>query len=204
MLNATLITEETRWRIPAYAQPMLFVQGQTSPPLRTHGPRGEFTLSAPHIRADSFTLRWGTPDGPSLATFRLSDNPPAAHWDGLAVIGGAVGVFQVEEVHGLPLAIAHIEGAPVDRALVQRPTLQQMAAGFPEREETSTRAEDVFTYTVIAKADSPLSEYLFQAMAMDLGVVCTARLGPDAGRWQEISGLPLLVERLALFPAPNF
>ena len=201
MPPATLIAKGAAWRIPAYAQEMLVVQhgAQHS---RAHGPRGEFVW--PSGADASVTVRWGTSDGPPLVALRLRGEPPSAHWDGAVVIGGAVAMFQVEEVRGLPLAIAHIEGAPVARALVARPTLREMAAGVADVENTARPLADTFTYTVIADAESPLADYLFQALAMDLGVVCTARLGADAGGWHEVSGLPLLVEKLALLPAPNF
>ena len=204
MSDATLIAPDAAWHIPPYAQDMLVVQ-MAAHSDRARGPHGAFALSStPETDALPLTVRWGTPKGPPLTRLRLSGEPPCAHWDGAVVVGGAVSMFQVEEVRGLPLAIAHVEGVPMDRALVARPTLQHMAAGLAEQEDAPAPPADVFTYTMIAEAEAPLAEYLFQAMAMDLGVVCTARLGPARGRWHEVSGLPLLLEKLALLPAPLF
>jgi len=198
--TATLIAEKATWRIPSYAQDMLVVQ-QGAQHCRTRGPRGEFVLET---RTPSVTLRWGTPEGPPLAHLQPHGEPLSASWDGSIVIGGAVSMFQVEEVRGLPLVIAHIEGAPVNRALVARPDLHAMRQAPPELPDVPLSAAEIFPYSVIAEADSALADYFFQALALGLGVVCTARLGPEAGEWHEVSGLPLLAEKLALLPAPIF
>ncbi len=206
MPTASLIAEPPAWQIPAYAQTMLFVQSAQISPRPTTGPRGTFTLPEKGAAySEPFIVRWGHAEGPPLGTFTLRGNPPSAHWDGAIVVGGAVGSLQVEETRGMPLVIAHIEGAPLDRAQVTRPTLQEMTTPVLARQNDSVpRPATFFTYTIIVGAESPLADYLFQAMALDLGVVCTARLGPDEGKWHEVSGLPLLGEKLTVSAAPIF
>jgi hypothetical protein len=193
-----LVAEKAGWRVPAYAQSMLWVQsGEQAAPAA--GPLGKFSLD--ELNGD-LRLTWGVAGGPSLAVW----SAPASRldWQGEVAVSGFVERLHVLEQHGLELVIAEIEGDRLPAGYSALPTLEQMrCAPFSRRDAPEMSAAREHTYTLIMLADSVHAEYIHHAMVSELAVDCFASLGPQDGHWHEIVGLPLLVESLSLL-APGY
>lgn len=197
--TGTLVPEGGAWRIPTYAQDMLWLEdGEQS--VQASGPRGTFALDAAPD-AGGVVLAWGCPGGPPLAVWRTGER---IVWDGTVALAGFVERLHVLETHGIELVIAEIEGALLPRDYPFLPTLDLLrAAPFSRRTVDDRPAARKATYPVIALADSIHADYLHHAMVSELSVDCGAVLGPQDGGWHIITGLPLLIERLALL-APDY
>lgn len=204
-LAGALVADDSPWQIPRYARDMLWVQ-QGEQAVQVQGERGVFTLPAPADPRESIAVVWGAPGGPQLAmwSFPETSAPLVLGWEGEARIGGFVERIHVRESRDLELVIAEIDGGPLVPDYRTLPGLDEMR-GEPFRRgpepdlATSTR----HTYFVLTLADSLLSEYLYHAMVSELAANCFAALGPQAGGWHEIVGMPLLLESLALL-APGY
>lgn len=199
-ISGYLVAKETPWRIPTYAQDMLWVQ-QDEHAARVTGTRGQFTLDVPGDGNNAFFLVWGTAGGPPLTCWHKSDSetPFVVGWQGSVGVGGFVERLHVLEVHDLELVIAEIEGSLLPPDYRRLPTLAQMQQ-IPFRRTTDDDHElaGSFTYTFLAMAGSVHAEYLHHAMVSELAVNCFATLGPHDGHWHEIVGLPLLLDSVSL------
>jgi hypothetical protein len=203
VVKGYLVADDADWRVPAYAQDMLWVQ-VGSHAVQTSGPRGAFELNPARETDESLRLIWGTVGGPMLASLDCSDAgaPFVAGWKGTVAVGGFVERLHALERRGLELVVAEVEGALLPPDYPRLPTLDQMrCAPFQRRNEPGTARD--FMYTFLALADSIYAEYLHHAMVSELAVDCVAVLGPEEGRWHEIVGLPLLVEAVTLL-APGY
>lgn len=201
--SGTLTGADTAAAIPDYARSMLWLHagGDTAP---ASGPRGAFTVTpaqAPH----AFEVRWGRADGPPLAGWPLPDDPAqdalVMDWNGSVAIGGFVERLHVGTFRGLELVIAEIEGGRLPDGYRRLPTLADMRAGVFSRrasDDDDPLSSRAHTYTCLAEAGTIEAEYLHHAMISELAVDCFTRLAPQAGRWHEIVGLPLLVEGISL------
>ncbi|MBN1679655.1 MAG: hypothetical protein JW966_05140 [Anaerolineae bacterium] len=199
-INGYLVADEAHWRIPAYAQDMLWMQ-QNDHAARVSGPRGAFALDVPGEGHAAMVVAWGTAGGPPLTIWHRPDTqaPFVVGWQGTVGVGGFVERLHVFETRGLELVIAEVNGGllpPDTRAL---PTLAQMqTAPFSRREQSEQPLAHDFTYTFIAMADSAHAEYLHHAMVSELAVDCWATLAPQAGDWHTLVGLPLLLNTITL------
>ncbi len=196
-MNTSLVTEKAGWRIPSYAQSMLWVQSGAQS-VQAAGPQGKFSLDGAE---GELSLAWGVSGGPTLAVW---PSPAALDWRGQVTLSGFVERLHVLEQHGLELIIAEIEGDCLPAGYTSLPTLDQMRQEPFSRLDTSevTTARQ-HTYTLIMLADSVHAEYVHHAMVSELAVDCWASLGPQDGHWHDIVGLPLLVEALSLL-APGY
>lgn len=204
-LNGYLVAAGTGWRVPPYAQDMLWVQAGDQA-VQTSGPRGKFTLETVSGANTPVTLAWGLAGGPPLAVWQTPSDPQSwiPDWHGTAAVGGFVERLHVLEVHGLELVLAEIEGELLPVDYPRLPGLEQMRrAPFSRRAVPEAAVARQFTYTIVMLADSIYAEYLHHAMVSELAVDCFAVLGPQDGHWHEIVGLPLLVESLSLL-APGY
>ena len=190
-----LISAKAAWRIPAYAQNMLWVVADQSA-AQVSGPRGTFALDD---SGGDIALAWGTADGPVLARWAHMPAGAVLDWTGSVGIGGFVERLHVLETHGLDVLIVEIEGDVLPAAYRRVPTLADYQAGnLHPRDDADVGTTRAFTYTLLALADSVFAEYLHHAMVSELAVDCFATLGPQEGRWHEIMGLPLLIDALSL------
>lgn len=201
VLEGCLVAEKADWRIPVYAQSMLWVQsGECTAP--ASGPLGKFTLEPPGQDGGELRLAWGVPGGPLLGVW---PTPAAAmDWRGEVAVGGFVERLHVLERHGLELVIAEIVGDGLPFGYSALPTLEQMRrAPFSRQNAPESSGARLHTYTLVMLADSVHAEYIHHAMVSELAVDCFVSLGPQDGHWHEIVGLPLLVESLSLL-APGY
>lgn len=207
-IEGVLAADNSAWRIPPYAQTMLWVQ-QGARAVQARGDRGAFTLSEAADPggdpAEPLILVWGAPGGPPLAIWPAPETAPfVGGWQGEAHIGGFVERLHVLEAHDLELIIAEIEGALLPPGYLRLPGLEQMrAAPFRRLPEPDLPAGARHTYFVFAPVDSALADYLHHAMVSELAVNCRAALGPQAGEWHALAGLPLLLDSLTLL-APGY
>lgn len=204
-IEGALVPEASPWRIPHYAREMLWVQ-QGDRAAQAQGERGVFSLSAPADPRAAVALAWGAASGPPLAIWTPPEpgTPFAAGWDGAVRVGGFIERIHVQETRDLELVIAEIDGAPLAPDSRALPGLDDMrAAPFRHGPEPDLATPTRHTYFVLALADSLLSEYLHHAMVSELAVNCFAALGPQAGEWHTLVGMPLLLESLTLL-APGY
>lgn len=195
-----LVAAEAAWRIPVYAQSMLWVQ-HADHAVQAAGERGVFSLEMLGNRTEPLVLAWGTASGPPLVMWSGPDPEPpfAAGWLGTVAVGGFIERLHVLEAYGLDLVVAEIEGGLLPPDYRQLPTLAQVQrAPFSRHAETGRSPVGESTYTCIAQADSVVAEYLYHALVSELAVDCFATLGPQAGHWHEIVGLPLLLDSVTL------
>jgi hypothetical protein len=195
-----LVAEESAWRIPAYAQDMLWMQ-QGAHAARTSGTRGAFSLDVPGDGTEAMFLVWGTADGPPLTVWHRPDTgaPFTVGWQGAVSVGGFIERLHVVEARGLELVIAEVEGGLLPPSYRRLPTLVQMqTAPFTRQGSDDPPLMRDFAYTFLAAAESVYAEYLHHALVSELAVDCFAVLGPQKGRWHEIVGLPLLLESVSL------
>lgn len=204
-LEGALVADHAAWRIPPYAQAMLWVrQGAHAAPAR--GAHGTFSLPGAGAADEPLVLTWGAPDGSPLALWP----PPqpgarfVAGWEGAARFGGFVERLHVLEVHQQELIAAEIDGTLLPPGYRDLPRLEPMrGAGFHRLPEPDFAGGTRHTYFVLALADSVLAEYLHHAMVSELAVNCAATLGPQAGDWHTVVGMPLLLASLTLL-APGY
>jgi hypothetical protein len=200
-----LVAESTEWRVPVYAQDMLWVRvGDHA--VRASGLRGLFDLEVTGDADEPINLLWGTADGPPLATWHRAGpgTPFVLGWQGTVAVGGFVERLHALERRGLEVVVAEVEGKTLPPDYARLPTLDQMQRRpFRRRNEPEPGPSREFTYTFLALADSIYAEYLHHAVVSELAVDCVAALGPQEGRWHEIVGLPLLLEAVTLL-APGY
>jgi len=205
VVTGYLVAEDTGWRVPAYAQDMLWVQVRDHA-VQASGLRGAFDLDIAVNADEPVHLLWGTANGPPFAEWHMSgaDRPFVAGWQGAVGVGGFVERLHALERRGLEVVVAEVEGTALPLEYAGLPTLDQMQhAPFRRRNVPEPSATREFTYTFLALADSIYAEYLHHAMVSELAVDCVAVLGPHEGRWHEIVGMPLLVEEVTLL-APSY
>lgn len=199
-LSGYLAAEESPWRVPVYAQTMLWLK-ENDAATRLEGARGAFELDVADDGVGFLDLVWGVVDGPLLARWpvTLADDPVTLGWRGMVAVGGFVERLHAFEARGLELVVAELEGALLPPNYPRLPTLEQMRRGVFVREDSGDSADvPEHTYTLVALADSIHAEYLHHAMISELAVDCFTMLGPADGMWHEIVGLPLLVETVSL------
>lgn len=200
-LNGSLVSHEMDWRVPTYAQSMLWMQ-QGEHAAQLAGPLGAFTLDVPGEGREEVRFVWGTADGPPLAIWFRPDTeaPFVVGWQGTVAVGGFIDRLHVLTARGLDIVIAELEGELLPPDYRRLPTLSQMAAAPFSRQDDSDISFPTrdHTYPLIAMADSIQAEYLHHAMVSELAVDCFATLAPQPGRWHEIVGLPLLLDAVSL------
>lgn len=199
-MQGYLVAERAEWVIPAYARDMLWISdGMRQVPAR--GERGAFDLPAGATAAPILRLEWGAPGGPPLAQWAIAAEADGLtlDWAGMVAIGGFVERLHVREVRGLALLIAEVNGRMLPEGIAGLPTLEDFRRGaeLPGPEDHPELPE--YRYPVLTPADGVLADYLHHALVSELAVDCHAVLGPQAGRWQSIVGLPLLLEGLTLW-----
>ncbi len=194
-LSAQLTSD---WPVPSYARGMLWLESDTTAPVRTEGEHGLFTLEAP---SPLLTVRWGGAAGSTLAQLRWqADN---LGWEGELKIGGLVDTLHITSVAGMeyPIAVLSVGGRPLaPGAAAYLPTAARgrVPYTYPNFDEGLSEAEDSVT-TWLAPDDSPLVALAQDALVSRLPVYCFGRLADEAYGWHSYFALPILLEALTLF-----
>ncbi len=193
-----LVVPDDDWRIPLYARDMLWVTlgGWAA---QAEGEQGRFVMDS--LPEDGLlTLCWGRPDGPPLARWSLDElsGLEAVGWGGEVAIGGFVERLHTLTVRGLDLMIAEVEGGPLPASYTQLPDLDTMRETVFRRDDDAPLDDDRHMYPVIVQAETMLAESLHHALISELPMDCWGILGPQAGGWHDLVGLPILLEAVTL------
>lgn len=186
------------WRIPAYAQGMLHVDGDTGLVL-AEGDRGLFELEE---AADVVTLWWGNVGGSALTQLRWrADN---LEWDGSVRIGGGIEALHMMQVPGLDsaLLVLHVDGQPLRPEAIAFPDPMQrrrLPYPLPEYLEAVDESLDPTTTTWLINEDSPLATLAQDAMMNNLHLGLYGRLAEDAQGLHNHFALPILLEAITIF-----
>jgi hypothetical protein len=187
-----------QFKIPAYAQDMLYVVTETSV-AQTSGKFGAYTLeSAPDgDSGEVVRLVWGTPEGPTLA-FWDSTKLPTLQWDGRITVGGFIERLHAREIGGLEVVIVEVVGGPFPRDHVSLPSVDDMRRGVFARPSDTEPSGENQSYPFIILAESNLAGLAHDALVSGIAVDAFGSLASEAGRWHEVVGLPLLLDSLTL------
>lgn len=196
-----LVAPDDEWRIPPYARPMIWVS-MGAQAAQVMDDRGRFLLDMPGGSFEDLPLelRWGRPDGQVLVEWLPDDwiEPGIVGWSGEIAIGGFVERLHALTVRGLDLIVAEVEGGPLPATYRMLPDLEDMRAEIFRRDSEPSDSGEPGIYPLIVRADTLLAEYLHHALVSELAVDCWGELGPEAGRWHEVVGLPILLDAVSL------
>ncbi len=189
----------TRWRIPAYARDMLWLEIE-SETVRVEGERGLFILTA---RADVLVVRWGGEDGPPLAQLRWQVD--TLGWDGTVRIGGFVDALHITEALDLPEAVTilHVGGQPLKPGARPYP-------GFDQRKRVPYAVPSFFdsladdipegVTTWVAFSEAPAVFLAQDALVSKLRVHCFGSLPDEDTGWHASFALPIVLDAMSIFP----
>lgn len=189
------------WRIPAYAQKMLWLSGtgDNVQGVRTEGDTGLFELQRP---APIVTIRWGAADGIPLAQLRWRiDN---LEWNGSVRIGGFIASMHLMDFAPLdmPLVVLHIDGQPLKpetqpyTSASQRSQWPYAAPDFHAGIDETSAAD---TTTWLVSYDSPLAALAQDAMSGKALIYAYGRLPDEARGWHQVFALPILLDAMTVF-----
>lgn len=188
------------WRIPAYAQPHLWVDSDSSS-ARAEGARGLFTLEVP---AQVITVRWQQADGPALV--QCAWQPDCLDWSGDVRVGGLIQSLHttVLEDIGLAMTILSLEGQPLKPAIMPYASadtrgqpLEQVAP--PDFFRGIDGDIDLTLTTWLLPEDSPLAALAESALLNQANVHLYGRLPDDSEGWHRFFALPLILEAVTIF-----
>ncbi len=188
------------WRIPAYAQDMLWLETMFEC-VQTQGEHGAFALRQP---AELVTLRWGGAQGSALA--RLTWRADSLAWDGRIGVGGYVDTLHMTAIDdddgAIGLVVLTVGGMPLQPGGMPFPRAGQRHAvpyPFPSfRERLCEDIEETIT-TWIALEDSPALTLAQDALVSKLRVYVFGRLADEGSSWDRALALPLLLESMTVF-----
>jgi hypothetical protein len=188
----------SRWRIPAYAQEMLWLE-TPSETVKAEGERGIFTLSTP---ASVLVVRWGGEDGPPLAQLRWQAD--SLDWDGAVRIGGYVDAMHITDALDLPdaVTILHLGGQPLKANSAPFPTYsQRKRVPYPVPSFHEGIADEVAegVTTWVAFADSAVLVLAQDALVSKLPVYCYGSLADEDAGWHDRFALPIALDGMSLF-----
>src|SRR5687768_6426404 len=184
------LTED--FTIPRYAQDMLYIaSGERS--AQASGKHGSFRLDL----TGETRITWGA-GGPTLAMWENAPVEASLRWDGRVKVGGFVERFHGLEVGGLEILIAEVVGGPFSVDHVGLPSLADMHRGIFARPYDAEPLGRDQSYPFIILAESNLAALAQDAMVSGLAVDAYGTLASDEGRWHEVVGLPLLLDRLTI------
>lgn len=188
------------WRIPAYAQGMLWLETPLEC-VQMDGEHGAFALSHP---SEMVTLRWGGAEGSALA--RLMWRADSLEWDGRVGIGGYVDTLHMtaidDEEGEIGLVVLTVGGMPLQPGVMPFPDAAQRRGvpyPFPGfRERLCEEIEETIT-TWIALEDSPALALAQDALVSKLRVYVFGRLADEDSTWDRALALPLMLESMTIF-----
>lgn len=183
------------WKIPAYAQSMLWVatEFETVP---AQGDYGMFTLTQP---TDKLQVRWGDADGVGLATLRWRAD--TLDWTGAVQIGGTIDAihYMGADDEETTLAIVMVSGQVLLPGLRRFPRLgdggrAQSRADFFDGVD---RNDPLTLSTWVLGYQSPLFTLCQEALSSRLNVYLWGRL-VEKGDGRRLAS-PLILHELTLF-----
>ncbi len=184
------------WRIPAYAQDMLYVVSGESR-AQTQGPLGQFTLDGE--LSDTLRVSWAWwRVGPILTHWALPLEADPLNWDGRVKVGGFVERLHAREIGDMEIIIAEIVGGSFPANYGGLPSLEDMRGGVFARPADIEPLGMGLTYPFILNAESNFAAIAQDALVSGLAVDAIGILADDDTGWQHISGLPLLMESLTM------
>ncbi len=140
-------------------------------------------------------IRWGTPDGIVLAYWPVHE---AQHWNGHVKIGGHVERLHARELGDVVFLIAEVVGGVLPIGYQAFPSLEDMQGGVFAFDQDAEPFAAQFSYPLIMAEDSPFAALAQDALVSNLSVDVIGKLADDVDGWQNICGLPLLIESLTL------
>jgi hypothetical protein len=187
-----------KYRIPAYAQAMLFLVPEGAQASQVQGERGSFSLDAERTSSAPLRLAWGNAAGPILAVWDLPPGDLHLDWDGRVRVGGFIERLHAREVGGLEIVIADVVGGPLPADHVGLPSLDDMREGVYARTSDAEPLTRGQVYPFVSLAESNLAALAQDALVSGLAVDAYGSLAADDNRWHEVVGLPLLLDMLTL------
>lgn len=188
-----------RWRIPAYAQDMLYiVSGESRAQLQ--GTDGQFVLEGELSDVLRITWAWWRV-GPTLVHWPLPLETDDLEWDGRVKVGGFVQRLHAREIGGMEIVIAEIVGGAFEASYGDLPSLEDMKGGIFARPADSEPLGTGQTYPFILNAESNFAALAQDALVSGLAVDAVGILADDDTGWQQVCGLPLLMESLTMLAA---
>ncbi len=188
----------THWKIPQYAQNVLYLETDSGDSVQTEGESGLFTLEAP---ARLLTVRWGGADGPALTQLRWQVD--SLDWDGTVKIGGFVDTLHLTEIPGAPypIGVLAVGGQPLQPNFAPYPAAamrQQTPYAAPRFDSALSEVEESTTTWLVGE-ESPLLALAQDALVSKLSVYALGRLAEEHSGWHTHFALPILLEALTLF-----
>ncbi len=180
--------------IPAYAQDMLYLVCDDNA-VQTRGKYGKFKLDA--APPGPLSVTWGA-GGPTLVVWSHPPEAARLQWDGRVKVGGFIERFHGLEVGGVEVVIAEVVGGPFPINHVGLPSLDDMHNGIFARLSDAEPLGRDQSYPFIILAESNLAALAQDALVSGFAVDACGSLADDAGRWQEVVGLPLLLDTLTI------
>ena len=186
------------WRIPSYAQSMIWAKNAVDA-APTTGEEGTVTLG---IDKSPITLHWGNAQGPAFT--QLKWQPDDLHWDGSIRIGGMVDAVHLSAFAGLDetIAVVHIGGQPLlpDTAPFARADQRQnMPYAEPEWLEGIDNEVDFGYTTWLVGEESPLYAIVYDALSSKLPIHAYGLLPSVTQGWHQHVALPILLQAITVF-----
>jgi hypothetical protein len=181
--------------LPEYSQELWWLTNERGEAVQ-FDEAGRFEIS-PSLKLD---LRWAHPAGAVLNRWTMHPVPPyELNWDGVIRLGGFVERTHIVEFDGLGLLIAELVGGAYPQTYQGLPSLADLQAKpFARDESESDPSGDGHWYSLLVPLESPFADFLHHCLVNGNALDCQCRLGDDEGGWQDVVGLPLIVEGLSL------
>jgi len=168
-----------QWRVPSYAQDRFVIRTDV----------------------DFVNLHWMDVTGPVLTYW----DPPAQGepiiWDGTVNVGGFVERLHARRIADVDFIIAEVVGGAFPAGYKNLPTLDDMKAGIFSHPPDIGPADLAQMYPFILEADSHFAALAQDALVSRLAVDVIGHFAPEADRWHEVCGLPLIADALTLLSA---
>lgn len=187
------------WRIPTYAQDMLWLVTEESA-VQVEGEHGSFKLEYP---SNELTLHWGTEDGPALMQFNWQAD--TLDWSGEVRIGGRIDYIHMMQLPGAEFDVAMLPcwGKPLQPSLLPYPDVRQRKnlpyASLEFEDGLAENTEEGLT-TWLVEAESPLLAMAQDALSNDNDLYLWGYLANEVNGFHVHFALPLLLTGLTYFP----
>lgn len=152
---------------------------------------------------DQLELRWAHPEGSALTTWPnlTGENRYQLEWDGIVRLGGFIDRTHIlEDLQGIPLMVVELTGGAYPADYRRWPTLNTLREGAYSRDDVDEidPSDSGHWYSLLLSLDSPLVDFVHHALVNGSTVDCYATFGEENARWQDLIGLPLLLDSITL------
>lgn len=180
--------------LPDYASDMLWLTGKNGQAIHIQ-PDGQFEA----IQSDEIALRWGHPEGATLALWHVEgESPSLLDWDGVVALGGFVDRTHVVAFNGIGIMVVELLGGAYAHSAASFPNLDTLRTGPFHRDEDRRPSSDRLWYSLLLDIETPFADFMHHALINGNAIDCTAVLGEAEAGWHHLTGLPLLLESLTL------